>query len=231
LKKNLPGQGLLEYVILIALISIGIALVLNLYGLSVRDVYCNIADKISSGDSCKVAQICQDDFSTDFKGWSTLEGSGGSVQNGQLCPSNYTRALNTCSTSKRLKDYTYKLNGANLKSGNGYGLIFRAENTKSGMNGYVFQYDPGYGAFIFRKWANGVELNPPFAVAPAKGYDWYNVPRDVQVDVKGDTFTAYVDGKPVLTAKDSAYTSGGAGLRTWDSTQVCFDQFGIQSTP
>jgi hypothetical protein len=231
LKKNLPGQGLLEYVVLIALISIGIALVLNLYGLSVRDVYCNIADKISSGDSCKVAQICQDDFSTDFKGWSTLEGSGGSVQNGQLCPSNYTRALNTCSKSKRLKDYTYKLNGANLKSGNGYGLIFRAENTKSGMNGYVFQYDPGYGAFIFRKWANGVELNPPFAVAPAKGYDWYNVPRDVQVDVKGDTFTAYVDGKPVLTAKDSAYTSGGAGLRTWDSTQVCFDQFGIQSTP
>jgi hypothetical protein len=231
MKKNSPGQGLIEYVVLIALISIGVLLLLKLYGLSVRDVYCNIADKISKGDSCSVTQVCQDDFSTDFKGWNTLEGSGGSVQNGQLCPSNYTRALNTCSTSKNLRDYTVKLNGVNLKSGSGYGLIFRAENTKNGMTGYVFQYDPGYGAFIFRKWANGVELNPPFAVAPAQGYGWYNTSRNIQVDVKGDTFTAYVDGKPVLTAKDSTYTGGGAGLRTWDSTQVCIDQFGIQSAP
>jgi len=233
MKKNLPGQGLIEYIVLIALISFGVILALNFYGLSVRDVYCNIADKISKGDSCAVTQICQDDFSTDFKGWNTLQGSGGSVQDGQLCPSNYTLALNTCSTSKNLKDYTVKLNDANLKSGDGYGLVFRAENTKNGMTGYVFQYDPGYypGSFVIRKWANGRELNPPIAVAPAKGYNWYNAPRDIQVVVKGDTFTAYVDGKPVLTAEDSTYTSGGAGVRTWDSTQVCFDQFGIQSAP
>jgi Flp pilus assembly pilin Flp len=233
MKKNLHGQGLVEYVILITLISIGIILALNFYGLSVRDVYCNIADKISNGNTCTVTQICQDDFSTNLAGWTTLQGAKGSTTDGKFCPPTYTLILNACSTSKKLKDYTVKLNGANLGSGNGYGVVFRAENTQNGMTGYVFQYDPGYspGSFIIRKWANGVELNPPLAVAPANGYNWYNTPRDIQVNVKGDTFTAYVDGKPVLTAKDSTYTSGGAGLRTWDSTQVCFDQFGMQSAP
>jgi hypothetical protein len=101
------------------------------------------------------------------------------------------------------------------------------------MNGYSFQYDPGYypGSFIFRKWVNGREIATPFAVSKAPGFDWYSAPRDVRVVVKGDTFTAYVDGQPVLTAQDSTYTSGGTGLRTWDSTQVCFDQFGLNSLP
>jgi len=101
------------------------------------------------------------------------------------------------------------------------------------MNGYVFQYDPGYypGAFIIRKWVNGRELSAPIAVAKAPGYDWYSSPRDIEVVVEGDTFTAYVDGVEVLTATDSTYATGGSGLRNWDSTKVCFDQFGMQSAP
>jgi Flp pilus assembly pilin Flp len=231
--KNNHGQGLVEYVILIALIAIGIALALQLYGVSVYDAYCNVADKVSRGEACKPVQLCGDDFSTNLSGWTLLEGAQGSVQDGKFCPPSYTRMINKCSTSTGLKDYTVALNGANLSSGSGYGVAFRAENTPTGMNGYVFQYDPGYypGSFIIRKWVNGRELSTPIAIAKATGYDWYNSPRDISVVVKGDTFTAYVDGIAVLTATDSTYTSGGTGLRTWDSTQVCFDQFGMQSAP
>jgi Flp pilus assembly pilin Flp len=233
MKKNFRGQGLVEYAILIALIAIGIALALKLYGISVYDTYCYAAAKISGSEACKPVQLCQDDFSTDLAGWTSVQGSKGSIAGGKFCPPNYTLMLNACSVSKPLKDYTVTLNDSDLKSGSGYGVVFRAENTPNGMNGYVFQYDPGYspGSFIIRKWVNGRELSVPIAVAKASGYDWYNTPRDIQVVVKGDTFTAYVDGTPVLTATDSTYTSGGTGIRTWDSTQVCFDQFGMQSAP
>lgn len=234
MKKYLHGQGLLEYALLISLIAVGIALALNLYGISVREAYCNVADKVSRGQACKPTEICQDDFSGDLSGWTLLEGSVGSIKDGKYCPPSYSRTLNNCSTSSgNLEDYTVSLNGADLKSGSGYGLAFRAEDTPTGMTGYVFQYDPGYypGSFIIRKWVNGRELSTPIAVKKMPGYDWYSAPHDISVDVKGDTFTAYVDGEAILTATDSTYTSGGSGLRTWDSTQVCFDQFGMQSLP
>jgi hypothetical protein len=233
IKRYLCGQGLVEYIILIALVAVGLILVLNLFGVSIREAYCDVADKVSRGQACKPVVLCQDDFSSDLSDWKVLEGTPGTVSGGSYCPSSYTRLLNTCSTSTGSSDYTVKLNGANLTSGSGYGIAFRAENTPSGMTGYVFQYDPGYspGAFIIRKWANGRELNPPIAVKNAPGYDWYGEPHDLSLDVKGDTFTAYVDGIAVLTATDSTYTSGGTGLRTWDSTVTCFDQFGTQSLP
>jgi len=231
--KKIRGQGLVEYVILIALITVGIALGLKLYGVSVRDAYCYVAGKVSGGEACKPVQICGDDFSTDLAGWNTMQGTSGSITNGQFCPSSYTLALNACSMAKPLDDYVVTLNDVNLSSGAGYGIVFRAENPPNGMTGYVFQYDPGYspGSFIIRKWVNGRELSAPIAVAKAPGYSWYNTPRDIKVVVKGDTFTAYVDGVQVLTAKDSSYATGGAGLRTWDSTLVCLDQFQIQTLP
>ncbi len=232
MKKN-HGQGLAEYAILLALIAVGIALILQLYGISVYEAYCSVADRVSGGKACQPDEICGDDFSSDLSGWTTLEGKPGNTLNGAYCPSTYTRVINKCSTDGSLEDYTVSLNGANLTSGWGYGLIFRAENTPDGMNGYVFQYDPGYspGSFIFRKWVNGRELSVPFAVTKAPNYSWYNAPRDIKVVVDGNTFTAYVDGKAVLTATDSTYTSGGSGIRTWDTTLVCFDEFEMQSNP
>lgn len=233
MKTSTSAQGLIEYGILIALIAAGLILALNLYGVSLRGAYCSIADKISRGQACKPSAVCEDNFSEGLSGWSLLEGSMGSAADGKFCPPTYTRMMNNCSVSAGLRDYSVALNGANLSSGWGYGLMFRAELTPNGMTGYVFQYDPGYspGAFIIRKWVNGRELNPPIAVARAPSYDWYGEPHDIRVDVKGNTFTAYVDGVAVLTAADSTYTSGGSGLRTWDNTRVCFDQFGMQTLP
>lgn len=233
MKKNLRGQGLLEYALLIALIVVGIILIMNLFGFTVRDVYCMAASKISGsedGGACQPANLCQDDFLSDLGGWNTLDGKW-VVKDGKLCNVTVGRTLNTCSIAENLTDYTIILDGAKLNAGDGFGVFFRAQMTPKGLTGYIFQYDPGLNAFVFRKWVNGKELNPPFAVAPAKGYDWYGAPHDIRVEVKGNTFTAYIDGVPVLTAQDSTYTNGGSGLRTWDSTQACFDQFGIESAP
>jgi Flp pilus assembly pilin Flp len=234
MKKNLPGQGMVEYGLLIALVVVGLILILNLFGFTVRDVYCMAASKISGNEDSGTCQaeemLCEDDFSTDFGGWSVLNGNW-TVGDGKLCVNGYAHSLDNCSTSANPTDYTASLNGAQLNAGDGYGIFFRAQMTPKGLNGYIFQYDPGLKAFVFRKWVNGRELNPPFAVAPARDYDWYGEPHDIQVDVNGDTFTAYVDGVPVLTAQDSTYPSGGSGLRSWDNTQACFNGFGIESAP
>jgi Flp pilus assembly pilin Flp len=231
MKKKLSGQGLTEYAILIALIAIGIVLLLNLMGISVRDIYCNVADGISGGSGCKMAMFCQDNFSTNLSGWTTQQGTAGGVQNGQYCPPSYSLMLNKCAAAANLKDYTVKLDGAMLNSGNGYGIMFRTQMTPTGLAGYAFQYDPGLKGFVIRKWANGVEINPAIAFVSAPNYDWYSAAHNIQLDVKGGTFTAFIDGKQVLTAQDSTYSSGGAGLRTWDSTMACFDNFTIGSNP
>jgi hypothetical protein len=125
-------------------------------------------------------------------------------------------------------DYSVDIRVAQLQNGDGYGVWFRADpNAPNGVNGYTFQYDPGYGGgeFIIRKWVNGSEKGP-FARTSAKGFDWNN-PHNIKVNAVGDTFTAYVDGKPVLTGKDSTYSSGTAGLRTWDGTHATFEDYTI----
>ena len=71
----------------------------------------------------------------------------------------------------------------------------------------------------------------PFASAPAGQYNWYNTPRKIQVLVQGNTYKAYIDNVLWLTATDSTYTNGGAGLRTWDSTLACFNNFSVDPLP
>jgi len=232
-RKYSRGQGLVEYAILIALIAVGIVLTLNLFGVSLAEAYCSVANQVSRGEACKSTPLCEDDFSSDLEDWIPLEGNPGEVKNGSYCPSNYTRMLNACSTSVNVDDYVVSVDGATLASGWGYGVAFRLQDTPNGITGYMFQYDPGYypGSFIFRKWVNGRELSPPIAVKKAPDYDWYGEAHNVTVAVKGDTFTAYVDGEEMLSVTDSAYPTGGAGLRTWDSTVVCFDGFSVLSLP
>ncbi len=233
MKESSRGQGLIEYGLLIILIGLGIALALKLSGISLKETYCNIAGQVSRGQACEPAPLCKDDFSSNLSDWKTLTGSPGTIKNGSYCPSNYTTMMNACSVSASKDDYVVSVDGANLTSGNGYGVAFRLQNTPAGMTGYVFQYDPGYypGAFILRMWVNGRELSPPIAVKNAPDFDWYGEQHNVSVSVKGNKFKAYVDGKEVLSATDSTYPTGGAGIRTWDSTVVCFDSFNMLSLP
>lgn len=225
------GQGFVEYGLLLVLVGIGIILILQLFGISVRDVYCEAATAFGGENACAEREECADEFESASNAWNNRSGRW-NVENGQMCTSNYAITFNACSMASNSKDYSVKLDGADLTQGDGYGIFFRTTKPDGEYNGYTFQYDPGYGggSYIFRKWVNGRELSP-FAVSRTPGRQWHNNPHDVEVVVDGDTFTAYVDGEAVLTGVDDTYSEGGVGIRSWDSTQVCFDRFALGDVP
>ena len=222
------GQGLVEYALIIALIIAGVLVSLELTGYSVRDVYCEVADGLGAENACAEGQVyCEDDFSTS-DGWSSQYGTW-TNEDGKLCTSRGAKIYSTCSDSmSNNTDYTVKLDGAQLDRGNGYGVFFRGTDLGGRTDGYIVQYDPGWGggSIIMRKWVNGREL-PPFAIKRMPGYDWKGEPHDLQLDIQGNTFTLSLDGEEVLVGQDDTYTKGGVGLRSWNSTEVCFDNITI----
>lgn len=231
-KKVFQGQGITEYALIIALVTSVVFMSLEATGTNVREVFCRVLDGLGASSQYCESAYCQSSFDS-MDGWESTKGFGWEARDGQLCnTSNAWRnyLYNQCSMEDHVPDdYTVHLNGATLAEGNGYGIFFRLQNYDDRPNGYAFQYDPGLGgAFAVRKWVNGYEINPPIVRNRVPGYDWHGSARDLEVQVKGDTFTAFVDGEEVLTFTDPNYESGGVGLRTWDSTSVCMDNFSIE---
>ena len=226
-KANL-GQGLVEYVLILALISLGVAATLELTGYSVRDAYCAAAEGLGATNACADTRVyCEDDFSS-MDDWDSQYGKWSSSDD-QMCTSRGAKAYSTCAETLPTSDYTVNLDGAQLDRGNGYGVFFRGSEMDGKTNGYIVQYDPGWGggAIIMRKWVNGREL-PPFAVQRMPGFDWTGEPHDIQLDVQGDTFTVSIDGAEILVGQDDTYSEGtGVGLRSWDGTEVCFDGMSV----
>lgn len=231
-KGSLKAQGIVEYALILALV-IGVSFLgLEATGTSVSEVFCMVLDGLKFPSQYCNSAYCESSFDS-MDGWESAAGYGWEVVNGKLCnTSNPYRGYlyNQCSMENLPKDYTVHLNGATLDKGNGYGIFFRLQDYDDTPNGYAFQYDPGYagGAYVVRKWVNGYEINPPIVANRMSGYDWLDSSRDVELQVKGDTFTAFVDGEQVMTFTDPNYESGGVGLRTWDSTAVCMDDFRIE---
>jgi len=208
---------MVEYALLAALVAGVTILILSLLGVSVRDVYCAVAGPLGLDDVC--AHYLDDSFDGDLSAWDVVKGKW-SIEDGQLVGGPGESRI--FAQEMDYDDYTITLDTATLKKGNGYGVYFRATGTPK-FDGYSFQYDPGYKAFILRRWVKGKEERP-FAIARAPDYPWWNVPRKVQVRVEGDTFTAYVDGEAVLTGVDDTYSEGTVGLRAWDGTEVEVDR-------
>jgi Flp pilus assembly pilin Flp len=225
------GQGLVEYALLLTLLVIGAVLVMSLMGISVSDAYCRAANAISPGKACKeLKTYCQDNFDGDTGGWQNVSGAP-KVQGGQMCFSGGLQALNKCSVTMPSSDYVINMNGVTLTQGNGYGVYFRSTLTGNGLNGYAFQYDPGAGnKLLIRRWANGAEIMSPIAMVSIPT-TIYNIPHDFKIVVKGSAYTVFMDGVQVMTATDSTYPSGGVGLRSWDSTAACFNDFSITQIP
>jgi hypothetical protein len=228
--QSTKGQGLVEYVLIAALIISGVLIALEMTGYTLREAYCRAAEGLGSEKACAESEeeiYCEDDF-TGSDGWPSQYGRW-TNEDGQLCTGRNAKSYSACSESmKNNEDYSIKLDGAQLDKGNGYGLFFRGTDLDKRTDGYIVQYDPGWGggSIIMRKWINGKET-PPFAVKKMPGYDWYGEPHDMQLDVEGDTFTFILDGEEVLVGKDDTYTEGGVGLRSWDGTEVCFDNISI----
>jgi hypothetical protein len=221
INHNKGGQGLAEYMLLLALVAILSVLALNLGGMTIKQVFCKAIASLGGQPAVCSASLFQDDFNN-LKNWQIVNGNWKST-NGQLCGSGGEGRI--FAPISGANDYVINLNGATMTSGNGYGLFFRSTNVSS-VNGYDFQFDPGYGGFILRRWVQGAELAPTVIAKPAAGYNYYST-HNIQVVVQGSTFTALVDGQQVFKTSDTNYTTGGIGLRTWDSTQVCFDSISV----
>ncbi len=230
-KESSRGQGLVEYALIAALIISSVILALNAMGYSLRDVYCQVGESMGNENLCAEGEVyCQDDLST-LDSWTSQYGKWKN-EDGKLCTSRGAKNFNNCSQDmKNNSDYTVNLSGAQLDKGNGYGIFFRGTEMGGRTDGYIVQYDPGWrgGSIIMRKWVNGREL-PPFAVKRMPGYDWHGEPHDLKLEVQGDTFTLSLDGEEVLVGQDDTYDEGGVGFRSWDSTEVCFDDISIEES-
>ena len=221
------GQAVVEYALALVLILLVVILALRLMGVSLNAVYCQVVG-IFNKNAC-AGVLCEDRFANlsgeqvPFGAWSAA--------NGQACIQGGGVMYNQCSTTRMsASDYQVTMSNALLTSGNGYGVYFRATNSPAGLNGYAFQYDPGANGFVIRKWVNGVEIfSPTLAQVSNPGYSWYGQAHNLSVKVVGSTFTGYVDGVAVITAQDSTFTSGGTGIRTWDSTVLCTSGLSVNS--
>ncbi len=213
------GQSVTELAILLGLVAAVVVVGLTMTGEGSRDALCRAASAF--GVEC--GDLFRDEFNS-LDNWSIHHGRW-QIRDGRLCIDGPGRIYHPLDRS----DYAINVNLARLTKGNGYGIFFR-DSGGDRFNGYSFQYDPGYGrgAFIIRKWVNGNELSMPIARADAPGYNWYGADRVVRLEVVGDTFTAYVDGQPVVQARDSAFSSGGIGFRSWDASSACFDNLSVQ---
>ena len=69
-------------------------------------------------------------------------------------------------------------------------------------------------------------------MAESHANDGYEDNAHLLYDDKGTgKAVVFMDGKQVLSAKDSTYPTGGTGLRSWDSTSACLNDFSISQTP
>ena len=222
------GAETLEFLVVVFLLAIAVIPALYMFVPSLQKAVCNIVDSISGTTSdcaAGIVDIFKDDFSTCPGKWGNLMGSLNCGSNGACSKSD--KPTQTLGNGTNGEDYTISTK-AQLNQGNWYGVFFRAnENPKGKINGYSFQYDPGLGKFVMRKWTNGKESDPFAEVKPPAGYQWIGVPRDIQVVVKGNTFTVYIDGKQVLQGKDDTYKSGQVGLRTWYGSEACFKNVSV----
>lgn len=228
--KHERGQGMTEYVLVLALILVTVLVSMRLTGYNLRDIYCAAAQGLGVTEACAGERVyCEDEFAN-LDNWKSNWGTF-TIEDGKICTSGSAKNYNTCSQNmENMSDYTIKVINAELNQGNGYGIFFRGTELNGQTNGYIVQYDPGWGggSIIMRKWINGREL-PPFATKRMPGYDWYSEPHDIQVNVQGNTFTVYLNGEEVLVGQDDTYTEGGIGLRSWDDTQVCLDAIKVNA--
>jgi Flp pilus assembly pilin Flp len=227
-RKN--GQGVAEYAIIMALVVLVVVLILSGLGVNLKDVTCKVVRGLGGSGSC--GTYCQDDFSN-LAGWNASTTTGWKASNNQICVNGVAeqQILNKCSQTNVVpSDYMVSVDIATLTAGSGFGIYFRMQPTPK-LNGYIFQYDQGLNGFVFRMWVDdkesGVKASKYFT-----NYTWYNKPHKIEIKVKGNTYTAYLDGTEVLKLVDSTYLKGsGAGLRSWDSTKACFSGFKVSPIP
>lgn len=226
------GQGLVEYALLLLLIALVAGLGLSAAGVSIPELY----NQVMAGP--KSEETACDPLASAGRNWDIFEDKfwrGGITQEGGLyeaCP-----LCGGLLPGYKGNDYQVDLSGVKVSNvnptWNGYGVAFRADYTKKGLDGYMFEIERvnknAPVQVYFSKWVNGKQIKPPLSVTnlPAD-FDW-NSPPDISVRAEGDKFTAYLDGQEILQARDKTYTEGGAGVVSNQGTTLEFSDFLIDA--
>ena len=188
----------------------------------------------AGGNTLAAADFASD---ADIGRWSVMDAADAltgpsvwKVQNGRLSPLTDAQDLQSQYGSALIigdanwKDYS--VSTAAYESANDeMGVVARA-----GDRGYyVFKLMPAGQApgMVLARYELTNHKFVPLATAETGGYEtqrWYTL----RLDVQGDQLTAYVDGRPVLKAQDSAYTQGRAGVYGYPEGGLDFDNFVVQ---
>ena len=247
--KSESGQGLVEYALIMILVSMIVIGSMSAMGINLRDTFQNITDAFNSSQNSPGSQdnpISQalrnfytNTFDEDLSDWTKAEwkklfGGRWRVQDGKLV-GDRDAALFLDNFKK--DDYTLTATGITFdndkKNWLGGQLFFRTDPDT--QNGYVFEIEKrnnGQDALItFRKYTNGYQIDPPLSSAPIPaGFDWDN-PTDIQIQVSGDTFTAFMDGYQVLQTSDSSYKNGTIGVASNKGSLIAVDDIRIDENP
>ena len=226
------GQSAVEYALILVLVGVVTILGMTTFGVGLTEIYCGIIDTLGGEPTACTGSVAWTEDFDDLDDWNITDGKKWNNEDGQLCvgPGGEHRGF---TGEDSWDDYTVNVSSANLDHGNGYGVYFRVSNEPD-INSYVFQYDPSYrggsypnGAFLFRKVVNGNESSPIAASPAPADFEWYDVDHQISIEIRGDTFTAFIDGKKVVQGRDSQFTTGRIGLRTWDGSLGCFDDLTV----
>jgi hypothetical protein len=195
----------------------------------VREIYCDVGSGLG-GQGCGCTSAFDDPAEIDAWAGSNKEDYL-TIEDGKACNSGPRASfLNSCSKDFGSSDFTADISGINIeriKGGNrGFDFLFRSQDEK---NGYHFTYNSSSHLIRFWKRVNGRWILLSSKKAPK---EWSQQSElDFQVEVEGDTFTAYKDGKAILQASDDAYTEGEYGMRNKPGSKICFDDISVQQLP
>lgn len=225
------GQSILEYSLIIAVLVLVVISSISVLRTSVISVFSKAETTLeNAGDLWTSSSYVYEEDFDNLDNWAVSRGDYEIDDQGRL--TNTTDGEGRIFTDYSGDDFQMNIDVAQLTQGQGYGIWFRATDTGEDeeINGYSFQYDPGYGdgAFLLRKWENGRESSP-FGRVNAPNYDWNGV-HNVSLHVEGDVFTAFLDGEPVVTGSDDTYQSGEVGFRTWGRSRSYFDNITIEES-
>ena len=244
--KRESGQGLVEYALILVLVSLVVIGSMSAMGINLRDVFQNIIGAVNGSPGNQDNPIVDalrnfytNTFDEDMSDWTTAEwkkffGGRWRVQDGKLVGD---RDAAIFLDDFDQDDYTLTATGITFdndkKNWLGGGLFFRTDPDTG--NGYAFEIEKrndGHDTEIyFRKWINGYQIDPPLARAPIPaGFDFNNL-TDIQIQVDGETFTAFMDGNQVLQTTDSTYKSGTVGVASNDGSRMEVDDIRIDENP
>jgi prepilin-type N-terminal cleavage/methylation domain-containing protein len=178
---------------------------------------------ISRGVSPGIKYLFSSDLSS-LAGFTSLMGNW-SASGGILSPSTVPYQNRIVADGGPWTDFTFDTT-ATLVSGSGYGLYYRCDSNPK-ISGYIFQFDPGLGnKFVVRKVTGGNESSPFQTVSMPAGFQ-VNGQHSISVSVQGDRQVIKVDGVTVMDFRDSTYSSGTVGLRSWGYSNVKFTGFNV----